>query len=47
MNTELDKLAAPTTRNRGRNMFAIASGKGGVGKTWFSITLTHALAKTG
>ena len=47
MNTELDKLATPTTRNRGRNMFAIASGKGGVGKTWFSITLTHALAKTG
>ena len=47
MNTESDKLTAPVTRNRGRNMFAIASGKGGVGKTWFSITLAHALAKKG
>lgn len=32
---------------RGRNLVAVASGKGGVGKTWFSITLTHALAKAG
>ena len=45
MNTESDKLTAPVTRNRGSNMFAIASGKGGVGKTWFSITLAHALSK--
>lgn len=29
------------------NMIAVASGKGGVGKTWFSITLTHALARMG
>lgn len=29
------------------NMIAIASGKGGVGKTWFSITLAHAIAKSG
>jgi flagellar biosynthesis protein FlhG len=47
MMTELDQLASPPIHNRGRNMFAIASGKGGVGKTWFSITLAHALAKTG
>jgi flagellar biosynthesis protein FlhG len=26
---------------------AIASGKGGVGKTWFAITLAHALARAG
>jgi flagellar biosynthesis protein FlhG len=32
---------------RGRNILAVASGKGGVGKTWFSITLTQALAKMG
>jgi len=36
----------PTTR-RGGNVFAIASGKGGVGKTWFAVTLSHALANLG
>jgi flagellar biosynthesis protein FlhG len=30
-----------------RNMFAVASGKGGVGKTWLAITLSHALARAG
>ncbi len=34
-------------RHKGRNMIAIASGKGGVGKTWFSISLAHALAMDG
>ncbi|GAB6054638.1 MinD/ParA family protein [Magnetospira thiophila] len=29
---------------RSKNLIAVASGKGGVGKTWFAITLTHALA---
>ena len=29
------------------NMIAVASGKGGVGKTWFSISLSHALARAG
>ena len=32
---------------RGSNIVAIASGKGGVGKTFFSISLSHAIAKTG
>ena len=31
---------------RGR-LVAVASGKGGVGKTFFSITLSHALARRG
>ncbi len=32
---------------RANNVIAVASGKGGVGKTWFSITLSHALARAG
>lgn len=32
---------------RGRNMIAIASGKGGVGKTWLSISLSQALSRQG
>jgi flagellar biosynthesis protein FlhG len=32
---------------RGSNVLAVASGKGGVGKTWFSITLAHALSRAG
>jgi len=34
-------------RTRSRRMIAVASGKGGVGKTWFAITLSHAIAKRG
>ncbi len=41
---ETKRPAAPTLVN---NLTAIASGKGGVGKTWFAITLTHALARAG
>ena len=37
--------ARPAQRAKGRNVIAVASGKGGVGKTWFSITLAHALAR--
>ena len=38
---------APPSYRRGKNLIAVASGKGGVGKTWFSITLAHALTKMG
>lgn len=38
---------SPSVRTKGRNMIAVASGKGGVGKTWFAITLAHAFANRG
>ncbi len=38
---------APRPTAKGRNIIAIASGKGGVGKTWLAITLAHALARMG
>ncbi len=41
-----EKPATPSFR-RGTNIIAVASGKGGVGKTWFSITLAHALSQLG
>lgn len=41
-----EDTGGPTFR-RGGNILAVASGKGGVGKTWFSITLSQALAKMG
>ncbi len=45
---ETPTLAPPPTRQaKGRNIVAVASGKGGVGKTWFAITLTHAIARSG
>jgi flagellar biosynthesis protein FlhG len=37
----------PTSCDRGPQLIAIASGKGGVGKTWLAITLSHALAMAG
>src|SRR3546814_2433512 len=50
--TRTDTLCPYTTLFRSRqqtcaNMLAIASGKGGVGKTWLSVTLAQALARSG
>jgi len=42
-----EKSPEPMTRLQCPNMIAVASGKGGVGKTWFSVTLCHALARLG
>lgn len=42
----MERPAAPVFR-MGKNVIAVASGKGGVGKTWFSITLAHALTLKG
>lgn len=39
--------SAPAPRERGGQIIAIASGKGGVGKTWLAITLAHAWARAG
>jgi len=46
MNTPVE-LKLHTTPDPSRRVVAVASGKGGVGKTWFSITLSHALARAG
>jgi len=47
MTGEVRPFPAPRARPKGRNIIAVASGKGGVGKTWFSITLAHAFARAG
>ncbi|MGE3770027.1 MAG: MinD/ParA family protein [Bdellovibrionales bacterium] len=38
---------APVAQLSAKNILAVASGKGGVGKTWMSITLCQALARMG
>jgi len=43
----MTKTSHPSTARKGGNVFAVASGKGGVGKTWFAVTLSHALANLG
>lgn len=47
MSTQTEKPTAKSADGKPRKLIAVASGKGGVGKTWFSITLSHALAKRG
>ncbi len=47
MSTVPSIAASAGSKPNGRRMIAVASGKGGVGKTWFAITLSHALAKEG
>ncbi len=47
MDTPTRTKKTPPTFPKGRNIIAVASGKGGVGKTWFSVTLAHALSKMG
>ena len=39
--------AHPAMKNVGNNLITVASGKGGVGKTVLSVSLSHALAKAG
>ena len=47
MSLATNVIDLPITPRKGRNVIIVSSGKGGVGKTWFAITLTHALALAG
>jgi flagellar biosynthesis protein FlhG len=47
MTAALQPTSTPLASPKGSNLIAIASGKGGVGKTWFAITLAHALTRAG
>lgn len=42
-----DRAATHPEAMSGKKLITVASGKGGVGKTWFAITLSHALAQAG
>lgn len=46
MKTQLNRTRLDTSLSV-PNILLVASGKGGVGKTWFSISYAHALAKQG
>ena len=37
----------PASPARGKNLITVASGKGGVGKTFIAVTLAHAMARAG
>ena len=47
MTTAVSHALRPAAPAKARNIVAVASGKGGVGKTWLAITLAHALARLG
>lgn len=47
MSTKTQKPETKSAATGKGRLIAVASGKGGVGKTWFSITLSHALAQAG
>ena len=47
MNSRPSPVRHPASSNLGDRIVAIASGKGGVGKTWFAVTLSHTLAEDG
>lgn len=47
MNIATNVIDLPIASRKGRNVIIVASGKGGVGKTWFAITLAHALSRAG
>jgi flagellar biosynthesis protein FlhG len=44
---DMPESSAPEARRDSPRLIAVASGKGGVGKTWFAITLAQALARAG
>jgi flagellar biosynthesis protein FlhG len=47
MTTKTQRPSSKANDGGAHRLIAVASGKGGVGKTWFSITLSHALARQG
>ncbi len=47
MSAPLSVTRHPASRVSGANVLTVASGKGGVGKTWFSITLAQAISRAG
>jgi flagellar biosynthesis protein FlhG len=47
MTIAASQAVCPVAPAKARGIIAVASGKGGVGKTWLAITLAHALARLG
>ncbi|MEQ8601963.1 MAG: MinD/ParA family protein [Marivibrio sp.] len=47
MTDDASKKPGRSANDPSQRIVAVASGKGGVGKTWFAVTLSHALARAG